>query len=520
MRRERFWALFVQLLIIGSIVCVYYEPIQDPFYRADDYLFLSQATRHGLAKSLIIPWKDHFLPFYRLFMGGLHVGFGGAVPIHAGILMFHVATAALIFRVVNSHTRCLALSALASATYGLSGEVSSAVVWCINGHWIMSLCFVLLMSVCFDTFLKAQDGAEPASFAHYYVGIGCFAVALGIFTNALVAGTIVWAFAYGRLMRRYSWREVRTQIRIVFPFVALVAAYLALRNYFNERYFAYQDTVFQTYSAVGPLTLAEKLSVVKGEAPAFLRRVAQLLLPYFPRHYLAAYSVIAALIAKELAVKRRESHVWFMWLCFALVTLAVPLAARVSLITKIYGSIYYLVSPWYFCYPMAGFSIGLALLLRPPMFLDRKLEAASSWSRMALLGVVLLSLALLNVGNIRRIRTEAAQSRRENLLFSRVVEKYRESMSSFLSSPGYSSSNMYYIKDGPVADPKLYPSGWTVMQHDIFYLYFPGVKNIEFVWPERWISGLYLWTRGGVAPIEAQGTESAAPSASLLDSTR
>ena len=83
MRRnlDTYLVVAVVSTILVSIVLVYLPAIPDPNYQGEDYLIASQVSRVGLAKSLLLSWKDHFIPLYRLTMGGLHLLFHNAIPI-------------------------------------------------------------------------------------------------------------------------------------------------------------------------------------------------------------------------------------------------------------------------------------------------------------------------------------------------------------------------------------------------------------------------------------------------------
>ena len=160
---RRLVAPFVLLLILAGVAFAYSPMISDYSYQGEDHMFLSQVMRLGYLKSLLLSWKDHFLPIYRFFWGGLHLVFGNAVPIRIAILGFHLLNVALIFHIVRGHTQSVALPAIASITFGFSLQVGSSVIWCINGHWGMSLSFVLLMSICLERLLRthADAGLQP-----------------------------------------------------------------------------------------------------------------------------------------------------------------------------------------------------------------------------------------------------------------------------------------------------------------------------------------------------------------------
>ncbi|GAB4343223.1 MAG: hypothetical protein Kow0099_21510 [Candidatus Abyssubacteria bacterium] len=284
-------------------------------------------------------------------------------------------------------------------------------------------------------------------------------------------------------------------------FGGIVVVYLCLRAILNDTFFVYQDTLFQTYSNVEPTHDDGRLSILKSLSPSFFAELSRQALPYFSRHYLAVYFLFALLIVKEIRVRRKPTFVLAMWLCFALVTLVIPIIGRLPLVIRIYGSAHFALSPWYFCFPVAGLSIALALALRPAGSIEKMFRGLGTWTRVATLAAMLILLALLNSGNIRRIRLDVAQTARENLLFARVVKEYTRAMSEFLESGAYSPSNEYYVKDFPVVDAAVYPSGWSVMQENIFGLYFSDVENLKFVRNEEDTPNLYLWTRGSVLRI-------------------
>jgi hypothetical protein len=365
----------------------------------------------------------------------------------------------------------------------------------------MSLCLALLMSICFDAFLKSQHESKRMDLTYYYAGLGCFVVGLGLFTNALVGGAVIWLFMLVQMVKQSSSKGIRASLHIVVPFVGIVVGYLCLRGVLNNTFFVYQDALFQTYSTMQPTDFERNISILKSLTPQFFAALSRQALPYFSRHYLGVYLLLILLLAKEVMIRRKQSFVISMWVCFALATLVIPIIGRIPLMTRIYGSAYFALSPWYFCYPIAGLSIALALALRLPASIETMFRGLHVWTRVVSLAAMLVVLALLNSGNIKRIRFEAIQTSRENLLFAHVVKRYTEAMSAFLESPAYSLSDEYYMKDLPVVDADVYPSGWSVTQENVFSLYFPDAENVKFVRNEGETPNLYLWTRGSVVRI-------------------
>jgi len=230
---QRLFAIALLLLILAAAALAYLPMVFDNNYQGEDYMFLSQVTRYGFLASIVLSWKDHFIPLFRIIWGGLYLLSDNAAVFRMLILGFHFVNAALIYRIVRNATKSAALAAVSSVTFVFSQQAASSVVWCINGHWGMSLCFVLLMSICFERFLKDNTppdtqagelsqhagspavpfaGQQPWRMKFYYLGLVCFVVALGFFTVSLAGGTVIWLFMYARLIRKERFRRnIRSQ---------------------------------------------------------------------------------------------------------------------------------------------------------------------------------------------------------------------------------------------------------------------------------------------------------------------
>lgn len=540
---KRYFNLLIMPVILASVVFVYSPAIFDRYYQGEDYLFVSQVSRLGFTNSILLSWKDHFLPLYRLTMGGLHLLFKNAIPIRLAILAFHLANTALIFHIVRRCTRSAILSTIAAATLGLSRQAPSELLFSINGHWVMSLCFVLIMSIYFDKFLKSrfppafqsrpeiggangtggapaearQIGKEPAALPstkcltditlqptiwkmkYYYAGLACFAVGLGFFTIALAGGAVVWGFAYARLLHERDFRRsLRFQTKTVLPFVAIIAAYLLMRSHFNEVSRPFVDSMTQIVMDRPGATPARALSAV-GELPVeFYGAAVERMMPYFQERYIIVLAFLGLMLVKEIAFRRKEAGVILMWLVFALLTIAFPTVGRLFFIFKSSGNLEDLLFPWYFYVPVAGISIALGLLLRPPPSVEEAVAGCSIVTRGLLFASVAVIIAALNFGNVREIRTVIPELREENQRFNGLLMEYKSSMTSFLHSPAYSSEREYYFKHNLLSGQSEFPLAWYVMQHDIFYLYFSDVKNIHFVNERQYRGDLYFWSPDGI----------------------
>jgi len=546
---RRVFTLSVLFIILAIIVLAYLPGTLDENYQGEDYLFVSQVARLGFAKAVITSWKDHFIPLYRFVMGGLHLLFDSPIPIRVAILGFHLANVALIFFIVRSHTRSTILAATAGVTFGLSMQGISGVLFPINGHWGMSLCFVLLMSVCFEKLLSpskalsiepdegleksadkngASPGTEPETpealpstraltdltlrpdptpLKYYYLGLACFVVALGFFTNALSGGAVVWAFAYARLLRRREFRRsLRRQAKVVLPFVAIVAAYLLMRSHFNEISRPYVDTMTQLAMGRPEVTLPHAFDAIRNAPREFYSTAIERMLPYFPQRRYLILGILVLLLAKEMIFRRREAHVVLMWLVFALAVLAMPVVGRIFLVFKGTVTVDRILFPWYFYYPFAGVSVALGLLLRPPPFMENWRISRSMSARLLIFVMVAGALTSLNFDRAKEIRTVGPRLAGENLRFHYLMMQYKRSMKTFLRSPAYSPEREFYFQNTLAAKPKEFPMTWFVMQHDVFYLYFPHVKNIHFIisgW--QYHGDLYMWSPDTIAKEHWKG---------------
>jgi hypothetical protein len=512
--RERSLNVIVLFIILAGIVITYLPEIHNGHYRIDDYLFLSQVTRNGLAESFVIPFRNHFLPLYRLLMGGLHLVFENAVPLRSAIVGFHLINTYLVFRIVRAHTESIILSAISSATFGFGFPAVHCIDNCINGVWVMSLSFILLMSIYFEKFFTSyvnfsnggiheHTSTCPAHFPptkYYYLGLLSFTIGLGFFTTAFFGGVVIWLFLLARLSFKEGIKGIwQNHARIMLAFLSIVLIYLVLRTYLNDRYFPFQDTTFQGGSLKPPLPSEEKMLVIKGLWPEFYLYVARLLVPYFPRHYPWVYVFLSLLIAKELLYRRKQATFAAAWLVFGLLTLALTAFGRIFYVLGLLGDVHYALASWYFYYPAAGVSIALGLLLRLPPSLEKIAAKSSKGTRVALLGMTLALLTALNYNNIRTARNVIDGWAKEDLKFNRLVTQYRDSMTSFLGSSDYSSDGEYYFVDLLAAPASEYRSGWFVMQHNLFQFYFSRFRNISFVSEQQAKPDVYLWTPQAVS---------------------
>ncbi len=534
---SRHLSLIVLFLILVGIALAYSPLAFDRNYQGEDYIFLSQVVKHGFFRSVLISWKDHFIPLYRAVWGGLYLVSEKANPMRVLILFFHLLNAALIFHIVRSHTKTIVLPAIASVTFAFSQWVASSVFWCINGHWGMSLCSLLVMSLCFDRFVTVNtdpdiqpgegavtadskesggNGKEAASpsvatagvhsarlqawrMSPYYLGLACFAVGLGFFTVALAGGVVIWLFLCWRIIRARGFkRDLRFQMRIVIPFLIILVIYLPLRSYFNVKSRPFQDPLTQFMWGEPEVPLERGVDIIVSAPPEFYSTAVKRMLPYFSEQYWIVLLVLALLLIKEVIYRRKEIRTILMWVAFALLTLAMPVIGRIFFIFKGVGFVDTILFPWYFSYPLAGVSIVLALLLRPTPSLERAMARSSPVIRVSVSFLIIVLLVVLNTGNARTIHANTTLFLEENRKFYEVVMRYRSSMTSFLQSSSYSPDGKYELLDDFVADKDEFPLNWSVTQRDIFNLYFPHVETIRFItrWHRR--QEFYVWTREAV----------------------
>lgn len=530
---SRLLTLIVLFLILASVAFAYSPLVFDRNYQGEDYIFLSQSVKHGFFKSLLISWKDHFIPLYRMVWGGLYFVSEKANPMRVLVLVFHLINVALIFRIVRTHTTTLVLPAIASVTFGFSQWVASSVFWCINGHWGMSLCSLLVMSLCFERFVKVntdpdaqpgergstvdskgegsndQEAVSPSAaiaevpslrlqtwrMGPYYLGLLCFAIALGFFTVALAGAVVIWLFMCWRIIRARGFkRDFRFQMRIVIPFLAILMIYLPLRSYFNVKSRPFQDPLTRFMWGKPEVPLERGVDIIVNAPPEFYSTAVKRMLPYFSEHYWIVLFFLALLFIKEVIYRRKETHTVLMWVGFALLTLAMPVVGRIFFIFKGVGFVETILFPWYFSYPIAGISIALGLLLRPTPSLERSIAKSSPVIRLSLFALVIVPLIALNLGNARAINTNTRFFLKENHKFHQLVMQYESSMASFLQSSAYSSEEKCEVMDDFVGDKEEYPLNWSVTQRDIFNLYFPHVENVRFItkWHRR--PEFYVWT--------------------------
>ncbi len=499
-------------------------------YESDDYIFLSQIARHGLAESLVIPWNDHFIPLYRLFLGGLDHLFDTAVPIRFVILLFHLLNVWFIFHIVFTHTKSITLSSISSLVFGTALQPVFCFFSCINGHWLMSLSSILLMSICLDKFieqlrdtaslsfpvgkqpegdegsanrpLETQSGVRALPYRpplrYYYAGLASFVVGLGIFSLTLFAGVALWVYMYTRLLfieklRKRFWFHAKA----ILPFLVILAAYLMLRSYFNHKYYYYQ--IWWGMRLASP-TEMPNMGLVAAMPKEFYLAAAKRMLPVQTKYYVPVLVLLGLLLIKELAFRWREAHVPTFWSILGLMTLAISVSGRIILrlvIAPVLGS----VLEWrLFCYPVAAMSIVLGLLLRPPPFLERATSRLPGIVRGLVCTAFVGTLFVLTIGNAKTIEALADVKKEEQMQFYRVATQHKESMTLFLHSSRYSPGNKFFILNGPVAPFDKFPAGMFVAKDDLFQLYFPRIQNIHFVNQVQAdeYKELYVWTARAV----------------------
>jgi hypothetical protein len=387
----------------------------------------------------------------------------------------------------------------------------------------MGLCFVLTMAVCFEKFFdlgnsledsSAPDAAgssppmpehpdeqnDPPNLKYYFAGLASFAIGLGIFTNVLFGGAVVWLLTYLRLLlSKTTARTLRYQLKVVLPFILLATTYLLLRHYFIKIYSSIQPPLFQMIKASDSLTFSEKVVALADLPLEFFLSALKQLSPYFPQYGILFLVFLALLLGKDLAFRRRETYAAVIWLSFSLSTFLVAGVRDAVLYVTLPGPIDPAMPSRYLYYPLAGISIALGLLLRPPPSWEDRVKLSSARARIALAVIVVLLLSLLNYGKAQNIRHQALRFRTENLRLHQVVSQYRSSMTEFLSSTDYSPDREYHFKPVPAVDAREYPSGYAVMQSDIFHMYFPHISNVRFTFPQEQGAGIYIWNPGAVA---------------------
>jgi hypothetical protein len=334
---------------------------------------------------------------------------------------------------------------------------------------------------------------------YYYAALACFAVGLGFFTIALVGGGIVWAFAYARLLREGDFRRsLRLQAKVLLPFMAIVGVYLLMRSHFNEVSRPYIDSMTDLVLARPGVTPAQALEALANLPAGFSATLLQRVTPFYEEYYLAAILALGLLLVKEIVVRRKEAAVALMWLCFAVVTIAVPAGGRLFFVLRGSGAVENVLFPWYFYVPVAGVAIALGLLLRPPPGIEKKLEGLSTLRRGLLSVFAIAIIAALSFENANEIRAAIPGLALENSRFDELLTEYESSMESFIESPAYSPERQYYFKDDISGGMSEFPLSWYVMHHDIFYLYFPARKNVHFISGFRHHGDLYFWSPDGI----------------------
>jgi hypothetical protein len=300
-------------------------------------------------------------------------------------------------------------------------------------------------------------------------------------------------------------RSLRLQVKVVLPFIAIVAVYLLMRSHYNEVSRPYVDSMTHLVLARPGVTAARALEAVVNLPVGFYATLLQRATPFYEEYYLAALLVLILLFVKEIVVRRREAAVALMWLGFTAVTIAVPAGGRLFFVLRGSGAVADLLFPWYFYVPVAGVAIAIGLLLRPPPGIEKKLAGFSTLRRGLLSVLTVAILAALSLQNATEIRTYIPGLMQENSRFVELLTEYESSMESFVESPAYSPERQYYFKDGACAGMSEFPLSWYVMHHDIFYLYFPARKNVHFISGYRHHGDLYFWSPDGIVKKQWDG---------------
>ncbi|MHC4356260.1 MAG: hypothetical protein ACYS0H_26450 [Planctomycetota bacterium] len=513
-RRDVLCAAFLVLLTIA----VTYAPLlKDRFYYADDYLFLADVARHGLGKALWIPYNIHFLPLYRLVMGGSYFISTSAAPIHAIVLTFHLINSYIIFRIVHARTDSIVLSILASATFGLSFQAYDCIIWCTSGLWVMSLTFILLMYLQFeklihdyessDIFLQppcgpiAQNACEKnqkskagisRSLNDYFAGIAFFILSIGFFTIGFVAGIIVWPHMYIRLYRKPVFRREAGYLRtkIILPFFAIAVLYIIAWSFLILRF---RRDRFPLLSS--PISLKEKILMLVHISPDFLLTALRGMVPYFQQHYVFILGLVVILLAWHIVSKTKWASQIMFWLIFAFLILAFPVVSRYPSILKHFGDPIFALGSRYYYFPLAGISIALGLLFAPFCSLKGIAQNVGRTSRLVLGIVFVVALFALNLENIVKIRHAIKERAEANLAFHGRIQEHRNAMDAFLHSSSYRPDETYYFIDSEAASVFRYPSSLFVRKSDLFYLFYSQYRNIQFVaGNDQGNERTYVWT--------------------------
>lgn len=488
---------FVLLLIMVGIGFIYAPAIKSPYYRSDDYIFLSKVTEYGLLRSLLVPHNaTHFLPLYRLFMGGLYLLYPTSSLTRAGIVIFHMLNVFLIFHIVTRLTRSLFPPTIAALGYAFSLQASSCILWCINGLWIMSLTFVLLMSVFFDRFMEqydvpvapssgeaGQDSSTDAvalaspsspSLKYYYAGLVSFMLALGLFTNALAGGVLIWIYLCVRVYKANLYKRIpRFTLRIILPFLSIL--------------FAYAVTCFQV-TAVNPLLqgvgsdhwsgfFTDRIGAIAGLPFDFYSTAAGRFFPFVEEYKFLGLILFFLLLLRESRRKPQHARLALFWFVFAFLTFAFPSIGRINVVLEMtHGSHAPLVDHRYFSFAVAGTCIAFGLLLSPPSLLQKGTASSGSAARTGLLVLVCATLLALSFVDAVKIRKEAIFRVEEERVFHQTVMQYVAMMDSFLHSPMYSPEEEFYSENSEFLCG---PAGYFVSKRDVFKMYFPHVKNVH-----------------------------------------
>jgi hypothetical protein len=403
---------------------------------------------------------------------------------------------------VHKFTESALLSYVAAFSFGVSFQVAGNVIWVTAGEWNISTTFVLLMYLWFEKFLERglEDPNLPwitESFfsrgrhlRDYYIGLGFFVGGLGIYTVAAIGGIFLWLCLYFRLLLVKKFRQsLRAQLKIAVPFLLILVPYLWARAYLLEIFLPFQDQAYQ--AGIVASGLLERFAPLKELSPQFYANFFRMLILFFPDHMIIMWSVVFVLLVKELVVQPKRAAYPVMWLLYALVMSGVPVFGRVPNTYKLSGTLQYDLPWWYFYSAAVGNSIALGMLLKPPLSWMKKVREWRVARTIFAVSVIVL-LLFINTGKMSGIRNESRRLKNENRRFEELVRQYKMSMLKFLASPSYSPDSTYVFANLPTAG-KNYFSAWTVTQRDLYFIYFPKVRNISFVDRLEAPEYQYLW---------------------------
>jgi hypothetical protein len=255
---------------------------------------------------------------------------------------------------------------------------------------------------------------QPAEWClkYYYLGLLCFALGLGFFTMSLACGTVIWGFMYARLLRERDFRKnLRLHAKIALLFVALCGAYLLMRSYYIEMSPPYIDSTISVGINGREIFSPDSVMAITELPAEFWQSVFKQALPYFEEYYGVfedyygvAIVLLALLFVKEIVYRRKGAGVAAMWLCFSMVSIVMPAFGSLSLALRSGGGGNALFFPWYLYFPVAGISIALGLLLRPPPAVEEKAGDFSKLIRASLYALIIAILVALNYGTAKEIR--------------------------------------------------------------------------------------------------------------------